>query len=112
MKTVDRINKVKRNLKNIKLLNLKLKGLRDDSIIFINPSLCPYYKQLAFNCRLLKRNKLILSVFTNDDGTIKVKLLNNSYLKITHVNDLVENFHGFNFSFKKFVSQDLLNDDD
>ena len=52
----------------------QIDGLKDDSAIYIQPSLSPYFKKLAYNCHL-KRNKFIESTFTNDDGSIKIKTL-------------------------------------
>ena len=91
-KTVERIHPCKGILRNLSSLNLQLNGLQSNSSIFIRPSLCPDYKQLAYNGRMSKRNDLISQVYTNDDGSIKIKGLNNSGVKLNHENDLRNNF--------------------
>ena len=63
-KTVERIHPCKGILRNLSSLNLQLNGLQNNIRIFIRPSLCPYYKQLVYNCRMLKRNDLISQVWT------------------------------------------------
>ena len=47
-------NKMK--LKNLKDMQLDIPGLKDDSQIYIRPSLCPYYRTLQYNGRLLKKH--------------------------------------------------------
>ena len=90
----------KNKLKSLKELHIPIIGLNDDSKIFIRPSLCPYFRTLAYNCRLLRNSKLIQSVFTSDDGSIKIKTLDNSFNKISHETDLTSRFKDFqNFSF-------------
>ena len=47
--------------------------------IFINPSFCVYFKKLAYNCRILKRNNLISSIYTDHEGNLKVKKLDGKW---------------------------------
>ena len=100
--TVENIFKNKNKLKHLNTLNLDINGLEKDSKIFIRPSMCPYFKSLAYNRRILKRNNLIARVITEDDGSLKIKTLQDSYLKITHEKDLLDKFPQFSlFSFRK-----------
>ena len=69
-------------------LNINVAGLDENSKIYIKPSLCAYFKLLAFNCRLLKTAGRIAGVLTSDDGTIKIKTLDNRFVKIIHETDL------------------------
>ena len=94
-KTVDLIFKNKGKLKDLFTLNIDINGVDDESKIYIRPSLCPYFRTLAYNCRLLKKYNLISFVFTNDDGTLKIKTLNDSYVKIFHESDLTSRFNQF-----------------
>ena len=99
-KTVDEINLNKHKLKDIVSLNMNINGLNEESRIYINPSLSKYFKNLQFNCRVLKRNGLIKSVKTSNDGTIKIKTLTDEFIKISHESDLIDRFEEFkNFSF-------------
>ena len=91
----------KEKLKNLSSLNIDMNGLDDNSKIYIRPSQCPYYKNLGYNCRLLKKNGKIAYVITNDDGTLKIKTLDEKFVEITHESDLRELFQDFDkFSFK------------
>ena len=98
--TVGEIFENKVKLKNLQALNIDVEGLSDESKLFIRPSLCPYNKTLAYNCRLLKRSNLIASALTSDDGSIKIKTLENAFVKITHETDLTSRYKEFrHFSF-------------
>ena len=58
-KTIVAVFKNKSKLKNLESLNVEIDGLNSGSDIYIRPNLSPYFKTLAYNCRLLKRNNLI-----------------------------------------------------
>ena len=99
-KTVGEVMKNKGKLKSIENLNLQLPGLiPGTSKVYINPSFCPYFKKLAYNCRLLKNANHVAGVVYEDDGTLKIKTLNGNYLKIQHETDLKERFPHFEFNF-------------
>ena len=72
---------VKRDLRKVKLEDI---GLRGSNSIFINPSLCPYYRMLLSKSkRLLDLGKI--NNFYISNGKIKIKLQENSKpLAITH----------------------------
>ena len=77
------------------LLNKKkLKQLKPESLnlpasvkIYINESLCPYYKKLWTKCKKLWDAKRILSFWVSN-GSIRVKLVNENVSIITHDCDL------------------------
>ena len=94
-KTVSEIWKNKAKLKELANLNIELEGLNGSSRIFIKPNLCPYYNNLAWNCRLLKNAGLISAAITANDGHVLVKTLNNRFIKIKHQNDLTSRFTDF-----------------
>ena len=101
-KTVRDIHDNKNKLKYLADLNLDIPGITDDSSIFIRASQCSYYKNLAFNCRLLKRNGLVSRVYTGKDGRVSIKKPDGTNLNITHETDLTSNFaefQGFNFNY-------------
>ena len=83
------------------LLNKKkLKQLKPDPLnlpagitIYINESLCPYYKKVWINCRKLWDTKRILSFWVSN-GSIRVKLINENVSIITHKGDLEKLFPG------------------
>ena len=82
-------------LKDIEDLNIDINGLDADSNIYIRPSQCSYVKNLAFNCRQLKRDKLIKKVHTGKDGRVTVENNDGSFLKVSHMEDLSKNFPTF-----------------
>ena len=94
-KSVDAVFKHKSKLKNLEALNVIMDGLNSNSNIYIRPNLSPYFKTLAYNCRLLKRDYLIERVLTENDGTLKIKTLHDGYCKIAHESDLVTRFPMF-----------------
>ena len=55
-------------------------------------------KNLAFNCRLLKRNNLINGCWP-EERAIKLKMINRSYKKMNHEIDLKNLFPEFQFKF-------------
>ena len=91
-KGANRVWKVKKNLKGIDLSSTGIK-----SPVYINESLCKYYKMLWRKCKKLCVNKLIHSFWVSN-GSIRLKLSDNerSYM-ITHINDLEEVFPGNEF---------------
>ena len=104
-KVVEAINLNKKKLKNIGELDIKITGLNNDSRIFIRPSLCPYYSNLAYNCRVLKRNKVITSVNVTEEGKIIIKeRLGDDGIKVNHESVLLSyfpDFEHFNFDYDR-----------
>ena len=94
-KLVQCIHENKRKLKDLGHLNVDIAGLRPDSRIYIRASLCSYYNNLAYNCRILKRAKLIESSKVSYDGKISIKTLDGSFVKIVHESDLLSRFPRF-----------------
>ena len=80
---------VKRDLRKVKLEDI---GLRGSNSIFVNPSLCPYYRMLwSKSKRLLDLGKI--NNFFVSSGKIKIRLQENSRtLAITHVENFKKNF--------------------
>ena len=93
-KIVREIHQNKRKLKHLKDLNIDIPGLNDQSKIFINPSLTPYTRSLAYNCRLLRDDGLIEKVRVDDDGSIKIKLVGREQLKRINVESDLTNMFG------------------
>ena len=66
--------------------------------IFVNESLCAYYKTLWSKCKKLLRAKRIASFYTIY-GVIRIKVREKSIpINITHHVDLVEHFPDFDFN--------------
>ena len=83
-------NKIRLLKKGLKGMNLSSLGI--DSTVYINDSLCSYYKMLWGKCRKLLLNKYIYSFWVTN-GTIKLKAVENGLVyAITHRNDLVKLF--------------------
>ena len=75
--------------------NLKLPG---NSKLFINRSLCPYYKMLwSKSKKLHSLSKYIVFFISGDTIKIRVKE-NSSSLSITHVDDFSKHFPDVNLS--------------
>ena len=103
-KTVRALHEKKHKLKYLSDLQIEVDGLTDDSKIFIRPSLSPYFNNLAFNCRVLKRKRLVRRVKVSNDGKIVVEKADGSYVKVSHESDLVRNFplfDDFNFDYDR-----------
>ena len=101
--TAREIHNKKLRLKDLcdRVDGMDIAGLTADSKIYIRPSLCSYYRCLAFNCRALKRNKLLTRVYVSDDGKISIRLLDGSIVKVSHESTLLKYFPNFqNFNFK------------
>ena len=83
-------NKIRLLKKGPKGMNLSSLGI--NSAVYINDSLCTYYKMLWGKCRKLLLNKYIYSFWVTN-GTIKLKTVENGRVyAITPRNDLVELF--------------------
>ena len=82
-------NKIRLLKKGLKGMNLSSLGI--SSAVYINHSLCTYYKMWR-KCRKLLSNKYIHSFWVTN-GTVKLKTDENGRVyAITHRNDLVELF--------------------
>ena len=85
---------------NLRTLDVSLFDfLNHDSVIYFNPSLCAYYKELAFNCRKLKKEGKITKVKVDDNGNISIILLTGGTVKVKHHTDLKEKFPNEQFTF-------------
>ena len=86
-KDCDQIMSVKKDLKKVKMQDI---GLSGNQSIFLNTSLCPYYRMLWSKCKRIHE----LGNNTNfyiSSGTIKVKMTGNSSpIAITHVQDFTK----------------------
>ena len=80
--------------KNLKDTDKRRIGLDGDTRLFINESLCPYYKGLWSKAKRLLNKDLIDSFWTSN-GTVKVKLLGEGkVLSVFHDDFYVRNFPG------------------
>ena len=91
-KTVRALHYNKNKLKYLNDLDIDIAGLDDDSRIYIRPSLSPYFNNLSFNCRVLKRNRLIRREKVSGKGKLSVELMDGNILKVMHSSDLTKNF--------------------
>ena len=88
-KDADKIRRAKKKLKG---LNLSSIGI--NSAVYINDSLCRYYKNLWAKCKKLWLNKFIHGFWTSN-GSIRLKLTETGNVRvITHDADLEELFPG------------------
>lgn len=88
-KDADKIRKNKKMLKNTNLTSL---GIHNP--VYINDSLCRYYKSLWIKCKRLRDGNQIHS-FWITNGSIRLKLSETSRVQeITHISDLEEHFPG------------------
>ena len=91
-------------------------GYGTDVKFYVNANLCPAFKNLAYNCRLLKKKGQILDTWSNH-GKVVVKLHGNTIKNLIHEMDLFNlfpNFNSFTFNtdFYKSLLVDTRNEDD
>ena len=88
-KDANRIRHCKKNLKGMDLTSLGI-----SSPVFINDSLCQYYKMLWRKCKKLLTNKFIDSFWVSN-GSIRLTVENkHRSCVITHISDLKVLFPG------------------
>ena len=88
-KDCEQIMSVKKDLIKVKMQDI---GLSGNQSIFINTSLCPYYRMLWSKCKRLQELSNI-SNFYISSGTIKVKITENSSpIAITYTQDFTKYF--------------------
>ena len=84
-KDCEHLMRIKKGLKDLNPTNLTFP---EGNKIYVNDSLCPYYRGLWNECKKLWNNKKIYSYFTVN-GTVRIKQVENGpYKNITLVNDL------------------------
>ena len=92
-KDFPQILMVKKQLKN---LDYALFNFPDGTNIFVNESLCSYYKGLRNKCKAVK-NKNKLDQFYTINGIVRVKLVEHGpATTVTHISDLEELFPDIN----------------
>lgn len=88
--------KLLENKKKTENINFEEIKLPPNSKIYISENLNRFYQRLGFECRQLKRNKLIYSYkYQNEAFFIKFDKTDEKHKKITHVDQIVEWFPGF-----------------
>ena len=89
-KDMARIMNKKKFLKNA---NLDGTGLPSSTSLFINPSLCSYYKYLWSKYKAVLSGKLISSFWVSN-GSVRIKLGDDTVKSVTHKDDLKVLFPG------------------
>ena len=89
-KDMVRVMNKKNSLKND---NLDRESLPPSMSLFINPSLCSYYKYLWSKCKALWSGKLISSFWVSN-GSLKIKLGDDTVKSVPHNDDLKVLFPG------------------
>ena len=88
-KDASKIRSSKRKLKDMDLTSIGI-----NNPVYINDSLCTYYKMLWRKCKSLRMNKLIHSFWVTN-GSIRLRTVENGRTnEITHLSDLEELFPG------------------
>ena len=78
--------------KKLKSVDITRVGLPQGSLVFINQSLCSYYKYLWSLCKRLHSKKLIHSFWVSN-GNVNLKVRENTpVLLVSHVSDLEKHF--------------------
>ena len=78
--------------KKIKSVNITKVHLPQESLVFVNQSLCSYYKYLWSFCIRLHSKKLIRS-FWISNGNVSLKVRENTpVMLVSHVSDLEKHF--------------------
>ena len=88
-KDASKIRSSKRKLKDMDLTSIVI-----NNPVYINDSLCSYYKMLWRKCKSLRMNKLIHSFWVTN-GSIRLRTVENGRTNvITHLSDLEDLFPG------------------
>ena len=88
-KDADRIRQNKKKLKSTDLSSLNIQGP-----VYINNSLCSYYKSLRSKCKSLRDGNFIHSFWVTN-GSIRKKINESSQTQeVSHICDLEEPFPG------------------
>ena len=77
--------------KKLKSMNPQNIGLPSGYKIYINESLCKYYKYLWWKCKLLQTRGSIQS-FRVTNGSVGIRHQNDEVTSVTHVEDLERHF--------------------
>ena len=94
-KDCQQVLSVKRDLKKLSLEDI---GLPEKAKIFINQSLCPYYRILWSKCKKLHSLDKIHTFYVSN-GTFKIKISENGQpISITHTSDFDKYFPGVDLS--------------
>ena len=83
-KDVARVMNKKKKLKSIKPQNI---GFPSGCKVYINESLCKYYKYLWWKCKLLQTRVSIQSFWVTN-GSIRIRHQNDEVTCVTHIEDL------------------------
>ena len=79
--------------KKLKSVDIRKVGLPQGSLVFVNQSLCSYYKYLWSLCKRLHSKKLIHSFWVSN-GNVNLKVRENTpVLLVSHVSDLEKHFN-------------------
>ena len=84
--------------------------MNTEAIFYINESLSPNSKSIAFNCRKLKKQGLITDTWCAN-GKIKILTLGEDTKIISHEFDLFNLFRDFDFSFDTSRYINITSDD-
>ena len=87
--------KVKRDLNKLTMEDF---GFEEKNKIYVNESLCPYYRVLWAKCKKLHHLQKIFSFYTSN-GSVKIKINENDKgITITHTADFEKYFPGIDLS--------------
>ena len=85
--------KILREKKKLKTTDVSHQGFPPNTVVFINESLCSYYRFFWLECKRLLSKKSIVSFWVSN-GSIRIKESGNSAaILVSHINDLVERFN-------------------
>ena len=77
----------KKKLKSMKPQNI---GLPSSCKIYINESLCKYYKYLCWKCKLLQTRGIQSFCLTN--GSIQIRHQNDEVISVAHIEEVERHF--------------------
>ena len=89
-------NKIFENKKKLAKLNNQKHNFREGTNIFVTESLTPMNESIAFNCRKLKRKKIIIHSCYSRNGIINIERTDKRRpVKVFHMERLVNLFSDF-----------------
>ena len=89
--------KALKNRKSLKDVDKEMLGFDSSTKLYVNDSLCPYYKGLFGKCRKLRNDRKIFACWTYN-GVVTIKITENSrFINILHDNDIYKLFPNVHF---------------
>ena len=92
------IEKIKENKKKLKKMDMSNFGFDKKTKIFIQDNLSPYYSELAWKCRKLKKSQMIYDWWYRNEILFVKRTENENPKLVCHPNDIEALYPNFDYS--------------